>query len=74
MTAAQIFKAASDQNKNLMVEISKGIFSPLRTWLNKNIYQKGRLLPASKLLKEATGEPLNPSIFLTHLKDGYLGT
>ena len=72
MTAAQIFKAACDQNENIMIDIRKGIFEPLRAWLTKNIYQKGRLLPASKLLKEGTGEILNSSIFISHLKSRYL--
>jgi len=42
------------------------------TWLRENVHAKGSLLTARELLIAATGKPLDPEIFLAHLRSRYL--
>lgn len=72
MTAAQFFHTAKKQNPDVVKGIQKGDFKPLNEWLKKNIHQNGSRLTADELLKEVTGEALNPDIYKTHLKNRYL--
>jgi len=46
--------------------------SPIFNWLSENIWQKASLLETDDLVKQATGETLNPSHFKAHLKSRYL--
>lgn len=73
MTAAQIYKAAVAANPDISAGIPVGDFKPLMKWLRDNIHANGSLMPASELLTKATGQPLNPQIFKTHLQQRYLG-
>lgn len=72
MTAAQIMSAAQKELPNLDNEIGQGHFEKLDTWLSENIWQKGSLLSVDDLLREATGEELDPVYFLQHLQRRYL--
>jgi carboxypeptidase Taq len=74
MAAAQIFRAARRALPDMDADIAAGRLSPLFEWLRENIHGKGSSLTADALLREATGEPLNPRIFLEHLRTRYLGT
>jgi carboxypeptidase Taq len=40
-------------------------------WLNKNIHRLGRLYSAEDLVKKVTGEPLNPHLYMSYLKEKY---
>ena len=46
--------------------------SPLINWLHVNVHAHGSLFGFNELLKEATGKPLDPTDFQTHLKARYL--
>lgn len=72
MTAAQIFDAACKAETAILPGIGKGDFSPLVGWLRANIHGKGSLLPTDELLTEATGRPLDASVFKTHLRHRYI--
>lgn len=72
MTAAQVFDAVKKSNPELETHIAAGDFSPLTSWLGKNIHELGSLLTSQDLLKQATGSTLDPEIFITHLKNRYL--
>jgi len=54
-------------------DIAAGRLAPMLDWLRTNIHAQGSKLGARDLLIQATGEPLNPEIFLTHLRTRYLG-
>ena len=41
-------------------------------WLREHVHAKGALLAAPELLVAATGKPLDPEIFLAHLRRRYL--
>jgi len=72
MTAAQIFDAACKAETAILPGIGKGDFSPLVGWLRANIHGKGSLLPTDELLTEATGRPLDASVFKAHLRRRYI--
>lgn len=72
MTAAQLFDAAKRAHPEIPEAIRIGNFTPLLAWLRENVHEKGRLLSADDLLREATGRPLDPEVFKTHLKTRYL--
>ena len=73
MTAAQLFGAARDARSEIPAEIAKGNFAPLMAWLKDKVHTRGSSLSSDELLTEATGRPLDPTVFEAHLKARYLG-
>lgn len=71
MYAAQ-FMAAMKQTVDVDQAIRSGDLSPIFTWLADNIWSKGSLLSTDELVKQATGETLNPIHFKEHLRARYL--
>jgi carboxypeptidase Taq len=45
---------------------------PIFDWLQSNMWDKASLLGTQDLLKSATGESLNASHFLNHIRNRYL--
>ncbi len=72
MTAAQIYRAAVQADPAISAGIPAGNFTPLMAWLRQNIHASGSLVPAAELLKQTTGQPLDPQVFKDHLKRRYL--
>ena len=72
MTAAQLFDAACKAQPEILPAIGRGDFAPLVAWLRANIHGKGSLLETDALLTEATGRPLDASVFKAHLGRRYL--
>ena len=72
MMAAQIFAAARRAMPNVLDEIGQGDFSHLLNWLREKVHGKGSFYPVSELLISATGEDLNETFFVDHLKQRYL--
>ncbi len=72
MTAAQLFDTAQKAVPEIELGIAKGDFKPLFRWLKSNVHGKGSLLETKDLLIEATGNPLDPAIFKSHLMKRYL--
>ncbi len=73
MAAAQIYAAMCRALPDVENDIAAGSLVPMLDWLRTNIHAQGSKLGARDLLIQATGEPLNPEIFLTHLRTRYLG-
>lgn len=71
MSAAQIFKAATTANPEILGGLSKGDFSPLMGWLRENIHGKASSLSTDEILLQATGQPLGIEAFRKHLEDRY---
>lgn len=71
MYAAQ-FMATMQKTVDVDGAIRSGDLSPIFTWLSDNIWSKGSLLTTDELVKQATGETLNPSHFKNHLRNRYL--
>ena len=72
MAAAQLMAAARRAEPGLDAALGQGDFSPLLTWLKREIHARGNLLGFNELLRAATGKPLDPTDFTTHLTQRYL--
>lgn len=71
MTAAQIWKKVEgDLDVNTMIE--KHDFGPLRDWLKEKIHRHGKVYLSKDLIKQVTGEGLNPRYFLEYLERKFL--
>ena len=73
MTAAQLFDAAKRADGDIEPGIARGDFAPLFRWLRANVHGHGASLTPAELLTRATGNPLDPAIFRSHLEARYLG-
>jgi carboxypeptidase Taq len=71
MYACQFYNAMKQETPDLENWIREGRFQSIRKWLGKKIHVKGKLLSTEVLLKEVTGEILNPTYFITYLKNKY---
>ncbi len=71
MYAAQ-FMAAMKKTVDVDGAIRSGDLSPIFAWLSENIWSKGSLFSTDELVKQATGETLNPEHFKAHLSQRYL--
>ncbi len=74
MTAAQLYAAANEQIDGLADSIRVGDFKPLMAWLRKHVHGRGRSVDARTMLTDATGSPLDASVFKAHLERRYLGS
>ncbi|WP_038194920.1 carboxypeptidase M32 [Vibrio nigripulchritudo] len=71
MYAAQMM-ASMRKTVNVDKDIKEGDLSPIFAWLEDKIWSKGSLLTTDELVKQATGEALNPDYFRRHLEKRYL--
>lgn len=69
--SAQLFAAALKKIPNLAKRFEKGDFSALKKWLNTSIHRYGRLYSTERLVRQATGEPLNIGYYTSYLKAKY---
>lgn len=72
MAAAQLMAAARRALPDLQASLAQGDLSLLLGWLRREIHSKGSLLGFNDLLRSATGKPLDPMDFQTHLAARYL--
>jgi carboxypeptidase Taq len=72
MTAAQLFAAAETARPTLRADLAKGDFTGLVDWLRSKIHGKASSRSTQQLLIEATGRPLDASLFKAHLSHRYL--
>ncbi len=72
MTAAQLMAALRRDVPDVDGLIGAGNFAPLLRWLTDNIHRHGSRLMPMDLVRQATGETLNPAHFIKHLSDRYL--
>ena len=72
LNAAQLFYAFQKVHRNWQELLATGNISPIRSWLEENIWSKGRLLDSQELMEAATGEPTNPEHFLEYISERYL--
>lgn len=73
MAAAQLFRAARDQDAAIEPGIAKGDFGPLLDWLRANVHGQGSRFFTDELLTNATGAPLGVDAYRRHLTERYLG-
>jgi carboxypeptidase Taq len=70
--ASQLYKKLKEEIPDIEGDIFEGNFSRVNEWLYKKIHQHGARFFSEELIKNATGESLNPDIFLKYLNDKYL--
>lgn len=71
--AAQLFNAIRNHHPQLDDQVAQGNLSPVIDWLRANIWSKGSGPTTEELIRQATGEVLNPAYFRGHLEARYLG-
>jgi len=69
--AAQFMHQAKADIEGLEADFSKGEFAPLKTWLNENIHQHGKLYNAEELCERVTGERLNVGYFTAYAREKF---
>lgn len=72
LAAAQLHDAALRARPDIPEHIAAGDFEPLIGWLRDTIHSRGSLLETPALIEEASGAPLDPAVFLRHLRTRYL--
>ncbi|MBN9228780.1 MULTISPECIES: carboxypeptidase M32 [Legionella] len=72
LIAAQLFSAVKKSIPDIKEQLQQGDFKSLLRWLREHVHQNGKLLPYQELLRQATGEALNPDYYFTHIKERYL--
>ncbi len=74
MYAAQFCAALQRDLGDLAPRLARGELDDVFSWLSNNIWSQASLLETDALVKQATGEALNPGWFRTHLEKRYLDT
>ena len=69
--ACQFYQTLLKVDPVIDKQIEKGNLTPIRNWLGTQIHQQGRLFSVPDLVRQVTGEGLNPEIFLNYLKNKY---
>ena len=70
--ATQLYETALQKIPDLEQQLSKGDFKPLRAWLLDAVHRRGSFCAsADELMKEVTGRPLDPNVFLEYLNKKY---
>ncbi|MFA5593081.1 MAG: hypothetical protein WC989_07190 [Micavibrio sp.] len=70
--AASLHEKLYQDLENLPEMVSYGDFRSINQWLKTRIHEKGRSVPAMKLIEDVTGKPLSAGDLLTHLERRYL--
>jgi len=68
MYAAQLMNALRRDMPDADERIERGELVPIRRWLTERIHRFGRSRTPDELIRQATGEPLNPRHLISHLK------
>lgn len=71
LNASQLHHAAEKEISDLPARLKRGEYAPLLQWLRKNIHRHGRRYLPGELIRQATGETLNPAHHVTYLKQKY---
>ncbi|MEK6871639.1 MAG: carboxypeptidase M32 [Nanoarchaeota archaeon] len=69
--AAQLYSALQKQIPSIEKDIVRGDFIGIQKWLKEKVHAFGAFFTADDLIKKVTGEGLNPSVFLNHLREKY---
>jgi carboxypeptidase Taq len=69
--SAQFFAAAARSIGDVDAQLAAGDFGPLRGWLTENVYRHGRAKSVDRLVRDATGGPLDVEPYLAYLDCKY---
>jgi carboxypeptidase Taq len=71
MMAAQQWAAIERARPDVNKDIRKGDFSYVNSWRRDNIWSRASFASTDEIMTAATGEPLNATWFINHLKRRY---
>ncbi|MBU4529491.1 MAG: carboxypeptidase M32 [Hoeflea sp.] len=71
LMAAQQWAAIARTNPDVDAQIAAGDFDAVNAWRRDNIWSKASTGSTPEILKNATGEELNPAFFIAHLEARY---
>ena len=72
LASAQIFNKAKQEIPDLEKRMEEeGDLKSLHQWLKDKIYKNGKVYIPEEIIKNVTGESLNPDYFIKYLKDKY---
>lgn len=72
--ASQLYQTMMNHQPEILSQIETGKFQPMFDWLDQKIYRFGARLSCRELLIQATGEEINPEIFLSYLRKKFLNS
>lgn len=67
--AAQFYAAFRKAHPSFDTEMELGDFTNLATWLKHNIHTYGKQKSPAELVRDVTGEPLNPDYFIAYIRE-----
>lgn len=71
LLAAQLWEAALAARPEIPEEIGEGRFDALRSWLAEHVWRHGRKYDPDDLVPRATGRPLGPEAYSSHLRQQF---
>jgi carboxypeptidase Taq len=71
MYAAQMIHALRKSMPDLDERIAKGELAPIKQWLVEHVHRFGKLKTPDEIIRHVSGEPLNPTYLVQHLKSKY---
>jgi carboxypeptidase Taq len=71
--AAQFYHTLRSEIPDLDEQLASGMLAPVLEWLRSNIHNHGSARTAGELVREVTGEDLNPQYFTAYLDEKYGG-
>lgn len=69
--SAQLYYAMLKDKPDILNDLKKGKYERILNWMRKHIHMYGRTMTAEEIVKKATGEGLNPAVFIKYLRDKY---
>ncbi|KUO71124.1 MAG: peptidase M32 [Clostridia bacterium BRH_c25] len=69
--SAQFYNTAKKEIKDFDALVEKGELIKIKEWLSEKIYKYGKLLEPAEILKEVTGEEINPKYLSDYLENKY---
>ncbi|MEX1029182.1 MAG: carboxypeptidase M32 [Paenibacillaceae bacterium] len=71
MYGAQMINALRQHLPDLDTIVAQGNLEPIKLWLIEKVHQFGKLLTPEEIIHNVSGEELNPTYLITHLKNKY---
>lgn len=71
MYAAQIAQTLKKELPQFEGFVKEGNFKPIKEWLTDKIYKHGKALKPAEIIKNVTGEDLNPDYLADYLEEKY---
>lgn len=65
--AAQLLEAARSDLPEHDLQISRGDFVPLLSWMREHVHNRGSIIKPARLIEEATGRTPSPDAFVRYL-------